>query len=415
MIVKEYIGDYAVGDSIGSGSFGEVYKVTEKNTKKTFAMKKIFKNKIIQNGMGGQVQKEIYILKKIHHPNIVHVYEVLMSKDALYIVMEHIDGGELYGLISRYGILLESKCKKYVRQILDALAFCHGINICHRDIKPQNVLLDKNDNIKIIDFGFASIMEVEDFEYDISNGKTKNNNKNKFGRMEARSDSMKKLGTICGTEDYMAPEILNEERYKGDQIDIWSTGVMIYFLLQCSLPFSSRDKTRTEFNFDDSGDKRISSMGKDFIRYMLKSNPDERYSAVSLLEHPWLSDVDDEDNYKFNIDNISRENVEYSVQEDIKRAIPVRLEFNRPLDISRLMKKIEEMFSEYPEWEITSDHENNVSNVAKMSKDGLHLISINVHQNYIYIDNSEDEEEDDDVFIPLEIMNEVVEIVKKSI
>ena len=414
MIVKEYIGDYAVGDSIGSGSFGEVYKVTEKDTKKIFAMKKIFKNKIIQNGMGGQVQKEIYILKKIHHPNIVRVYEVLMSKDALYIIMEHIVGGELYGLISKYGILLESKCRNYVRQILDALAFCHGTNICHRDIKPQNVLLDDKDNIKIIDFGFASIMEVEDFEDDISNVKNKNHNKNKFGRMEARSASMKKLGTICGTEDYMAPEILNEERYKGDKIDIWSTGVMIYFLLQCNLPFAARDKYRTEFTFDDSGDKRISSIGKDFIRCMLKSNPDERYSAAKLLEHPWLSDIDDNNKYKFNMEDISRENRQFSAQEDIEHAAPVRLEFNRSLSINPVMKRLEKSFSENQEWETTSDRDNNVLNVAKMSKDGLHLIAIDVYNTHIFIHNSDDDD-DDDNFIPLEVMNEVVEIVKNSI
>lgn len=406
MFEKESIGDYYLEDEIGKGSFGEVYKVTEKSSGKIFAMKKIFKNKIIQNGMGKQVQKEIYILKKIHHPNIVRIYEVLMSKDALYIIMEHIVGGELYGLISKYGVLQEEKCRHYVRQILDALAFCHGINVCHRDIKPQNVLLDSNDNIKIIDFGFASIMEIEDFEDDITNDKTK------FAKMEAKSTNMKKLGTICGTEDYMAPEILNEERYRGDKIDIWSTGVMVYFLLQCSLPFSSRDKIRNKFDFDDLGDKRISSIGKDFIRCMLKSNPNERYNASDLIDHPWLSKINSEKN--FNFEELNREEVQESFDQSSfqQNASPVRIELkNIIVDIPSQIKKIKDVFSNYSEWELSSD-EYKVINVAKMSKDGLHLLTIKIYEEYIYIYNSDD---DDDSYIPLEVMDEVAYIVKKSI
>ena len=142
--------------------------------------------------------------------------------------MEYVKGGELFSKIAQYGGKIpETSCKRYVYQICDALDYCHNLNVCHRDIKPQNILLDEKDNVKLVDFGFATIMEMEDTD-----------DFDEFNRgMEAQSYKMRQTHTLCGTDAYMAPELVSRKTYMGDKVDIWAMGTVAYFLLTGKLPF----------------------------------------------------------------------------------------------------------------------------------------------------------------------------------
>lgn len=293
------IGEYETTKTLGTGAFGTVKLAKKKNSDQLFAIKCISKQSILRSRMGSQVKKEISIMKDLDHPNIVRIFEVLMSTEHLYIVMDFVSGGELYAKITRGGRLSDTECRRYVRQLCSALNYCHSRNVCHRDIKPENILLDAHDNVVLADFGFASIMEVdESAEPARRRSQTEDSNsvtsvhldefcpiEAKEGRsMEGSSEVMKAMSTMCGTMSYMAPEILNREKYLGDKADIWSLGVVIYVLLVGFMPFRDEDTKKSEY----SAPKYVEEEASDFVSKMLILEPEERYSARRLLLHPWI-------------------------------------------------------------------------------------------------------------------------------
>lgn len=266
------IGDYITSKTIGTGAFGTVKLAKKRDSETQYAIKSISKQSILRTQMGPQVKKEISIMKGLDHPNIVKIFEVLMSTECLYIVMAFAPGGELYSKITRNGKLSDAECRRYVHQLCSALDYCHSMNVCHRDIKPENILLDKDDNALLADFGFASIIQIDD-------------NVDSDGAMEGQSKVLKKMSTVCGTLPYMAPEILNREKYLGDKVDIWALGVVIYVLLVGFMPFKDTDLTKSNYRVP----KDIERQAADFVSKMLVLEPSKRCSAGLLLKHPWVS------------------------------------------------------------------------------------------------------------------------------
>lgn len=299
------IGDYVTTKTLGTGAFGTVMLAKKKHSETLYAIKSISKQSILRSQMGAQVKKEISIMKGLDHPNIVQIFEVLMSAGHLYIVMDFVSGGELYSKITRTGKLSDSECRRYVRQLCSALNYCHQKHVCHRDIKPQNILLDKDDNALLADFGFASIVKVEEEGEDAGRtdrtNSTCSNVSNVSGlscdsthstsdrTMEGSSKLMKQMSTMCGTMAYMAPEILNRDKYFGDKVDIWALGVVIYVLLVGFMPFKEEDATKAKYSIP----KDVESDAADFVSNMLVLDPRERYSARHLLEHPWVEKQSD--------------------------------------------------------------------------------------------------------------------------
>lgn len=264
------IGEYTTSKTLGTGAFGTVVLGKLKNSETLYAIKAISKQHVIRHRMESQIKKEISIMRDLDHPNIVKIFEVLMSTDYLYIVMEFVSGGELYTKITRGGKLGDRECGKYVHQLCSALSYCHEKNVCHRDIKPQNILINEEDNVFLVDFGFASIM----MPAEESSGTN----------MEGCS-RVKSMSTMCGTAAYMAPEILQRERYFGDKADIWSLGIVIYVLLVGLMPFTDGD-SKTKYTIP----KFVKPQASDFVSKMLIPEPEDRYSATRLLLHPWLKD-----------------------------------------------------------------------------------------------------------------------------
>jgi len=316
------ISNYDIGKEIGSGAFGTVNIAQHRTNGEKVAVKCISKNRIQRRNMGAQVKKEITTMKRLDHPNIVGIREVLMSNSHLYLVLEYCGGGELFTKIATRGKLSENVTKRYFRQIMGAVKFCHNLFVCHRDIKPENILLDAHDNVKIADFGFAAIMEPEpgsdmgeivddqntrlsiidedcehigpieplcDFTPD---SRTSDSPKpNKFRNLPSKR--MQKMSTMCGTTQYMAPEIVNRDSYRGDKADIWSCGIVLFVLLAGYLPFDSHD-SEIVFQKIKAGKfeipRSVSDLARDVITKMLTANPLFRPGAKTILDHKWLQD-----------------------------------------------------------------------------------------------------------------------------
>ncbi|KAI8100107.1 kinase-like domain-containing protein, partial [Halteromyces radiatus] len=208
---RKEVGEYWLGKTLGKGSSGRVKLGVHKVTGQKVAVKIISKSHLNSNAsIEKSVKREIAVMKLIKHPNIINLIDVIDLSDAtnLYLILEYIEGGELFEHLISCGKLTEKEARKYFQQIIFGLDYCHRHLICHRDLKPENLLLDKEKNIKICDFGMASLQPTGSL-----------------------------LQTSCGSPHYASPEIVNAIPYDGSASDIWSCGVILYALLNGHLPF----------------------------------------------------------------------------------------------------------------------------------------------------------------------------------
>jgi calcium/calmodulin-dependent protein kinase I len=256
---------YEFGSEIGKGGFSVVYEATCKKNNKRYAIKRIQKD---EEGVDIELLKrEIYIMKKVDHKNILKLYDVYEDYDHFFLVLELVDGLELFDKIVDRGNYSEQDAANIVRQIVSAVKYLHETGIVHRDLKPENLLSagDGEDEIvKVADFGFAK----------------------NFGE--------EKLVTSCGSPGYVAPEVLTEDTYT-NAVDMWSVGVIIYILLSGYPPFYDdsppkifKKITEAKFDFNDPVWDEVSDSAKDLIRKLLVRNPEDRLSADECLSHPWL-------------------------------------------------------------------------------------------------------------------------------
>ena len=209
---------------------------------------------------------EIEILKNLNHPNIVRLYEVYENKSNIFLVTELCDGCELFEEISSRKQFAEHEAAHVTKQILQAIAFCHGKNIAHRDLKPENLLIDINQkgSIKLIDFGTS----------------------HHYGQEHSNMHAM------YGTPYYIAPEVLTGNYT--EKCDMWSIGVILYIMLCGSPPFNGSDDQiiakvkRGTWEFRGQIWSNISDEAKDIVTKLMTKNPEERLSAVDALDHPWI-------------------------------------------------------------------------------------------------------------------------------
>jgi len=265
-ITKGCVDDfYKFGREIGKGGFSIVYEAVKKETGERFAIKRIQKN---EEGVDiDLLKREIYIMKKVDHPNILKLFDVYEDEDYFFLVLELVEGSELFDKIVDLGNYSEKDAANIVNQIVRAVDYLHSHGIVHRDLKPENLLSageGENEVVKVADFGFAK----------------------NFGE--------EKLVTSCGSPGYVAPEVLTEDTYT-NEVDMWSVGVIIYILLSGYPPFYDESPpkifkkiTEVKYDFDDPAWDDISETAKDLIRRLLVKDPAERLSAKSTLDHPWL-------------------------------------------------------------------------------------------------------------------------------
>lgn len=202
--------EYELQKCIGQGAYAKVYKAIHLPTKTKVAIKLYEKSKLTEKLRQKSIKREIKILSRLNHPNIVNFIDCFATKNHIYLVMELVRGLSLYELLKKQPErkIKENNAKTIIKQILKALVYCHSKCATHRDIKLENVIISSNGEVKVIDFGFSTCIPND-----------------------------KKVKMFCGTPSYMAPEITQKTEYCGPPVDIWATGVLFYVLISGKFPF----------------------------------------------------------------------------------------------------------------------------------------------------------------------------------
>ncbi|KAI9209096.1 SADB-short [Polychytrium aggregatum] len=277
---NQRVGPYILGKTLGVGMTGRVKLGIHMQTKQRVAIKIISKKMIGANGgsnngnNGGgkdntasenkKVEREITIMKLVSHPHVLQLYDVYETDTELFLVLEHVEGGELFDYLVKRGRLSENEALKFFQQIIFGLDYCHKHLICHRDLKPENLLLDKDLNVKIADFGMASLQIT--------------------GKL---------LETSCGSH-LCALDRQQGTKYDGPTSDIWSCGVILFALVTGSLPFDD-ENIRKLLGKVKSGvyiiPEHVNPSIKDLIRKMLTVDPSKRITMAEIMAHPWFCSI----------------------------------------------------------------------------------------------------------------------------
>ncbi|KAM0861118.1 hypothetical protein ACQ4PT_046099 [Festuca glaucescens] len=260
------LGAYQLGRTLGEGSFGKVKHARRRATGEHFAVKILERSKVLSlRGADDQVRREIAALTMLKHPNVVRLHEVAASKTKIYMVLEFVNGGELFDRIAMKKKLSEQEGRRLFQQLIDGMSYCHGKGVYHRDLKPENVLVDRKGNIKISDFGLSALPQ------------------------HLGGDGL--LHTTCGSPNYIAPEVLQNRGYDGSLSDIWSCGVILYIMLVGYLPFDDRNMVvlyQKIFKGDTHIPEWLSPGAQDLLRRILKPDPKKRINMAEIKTHDWF-------------------------------------------------------------------------------------------------------------------------------
>ncbi|KAI8014344.1 CBL-interacting serine/threonine-protein kinase 14 [Camellia lanceoleosa] len=257
-------GKYELGKLLGCGAFAKVYHARNVRTGQIVAIKAVSKQKVLKGGLTAHVKREIAIMRRLRHPHIVRLFEVLATKTKIYFVMEFAKGGELFAKVAK-GRFSEDLSRKYFQQLISAVGYCHSRGVFHRDLKPENLLLDENWELRVTDFGLSAVKD------------------------QIRPDGL--LHTLCGTPAYVAPEILAKKGYDGAKVDIWSCGVILYILIAGYLPFNDPNLMvmyRKIYKGDFRCPKWTSPDLKRFLYRLLDTNPESRITVDEIINDPWF-------------------------------------------------------------------------------------------------------------------------------
>nr|GMC63804.1 CBL-interacting serine/threonine-protein kinase 7-like [Ipomoea batatas] len=251
---------------LGRGGFAKVYQGRRLEDNADFAVKVIDKSATVAT-VEPYILREILAMRRLnHHPNIVKLHEVMATKTKIYLVMELATGGDFLAKLNGGGRPFDNAtARRYFRQLISAVSFCHQNGVAHRDIKLQNLLLDGDGNLKVSDFGLSAL---SDHLKDVS------------------------LETRCGTPAYSAPEVITGKRYDGAKADAWSCGVILFEFLAGRRPFEGHNTSerframiRHEFRFPSS----VSKSARKIIHRLLDPNPLTRPTIEELMmKHPWF-------------------------------------------------------------------------------------------------------------------------------
>ncbi|KAF4637356.1 hypothetical protein G7Y89_g719 [Cudoniella acicularis] len=258
-----HLGMFEIGRPLGKGKFGRVYLVRERSSGFVCALKVLHKNELKHGDAEKQVRREIEIQSNLRHPNILRLFGHFHDSKRIFLILEFAGKGELYKHLRRENRFPEWKAAQYVVQMAAALKYCHKKHIIHRDIKPENILLGIHGEIKLSDFGWS---------------------------VHAPSN---RRDTLCGTLDYLPPEMLKPGRDKNvysNKVDLWSLGVLTYEFLVGEAPFedtpvmTQRKIARGEMTVPSF----VSAEARDLIKRLLVLDPEKRITLDQVQEHPWI-------------------------------------------------------------------------------------------------------------------------------
>ena len=254
-IFKLSYSDFEPLKLLGRGSFGEVILVRLKANKKLYAMKILDKESLKKRKQQIHTKTERDLMVKINCPFIVDIKSAFQDEAKLYLVSEFLQGGDLFFHLheKKKNAFSEEKAKFYIIELVVALDFLHKNNMIYRDLKPENILLDSQGHVKLTDFGLSKIFENEN----------------------------DKAYTVCGTPQYLAPEILLRKGY-GKEVDWWSLGCILYEMIHGRLPFKFKKGEKISINIYKQNlifDNKISEEAKDLIKNLLIFNPENRLGS----------------------------------------------------------------------------------------------------------------------------------------
>jgi serine/threonine protein kinase len=264
------VGPYHFVQPIGQGSFGEVWKVIHSFTGAELACKVINIAAVREDPRTFEnFSNELRANSQICHPGIARLFDVQCDSANIFLILELCGGGPLEDLVRASDGLPEDQAQSFFVQIVQTIAYIHSQNYVHRDVTLQNILLSSDGSPKLTDFGLCKRRELSQL-----------------------------CTTKCGTFVYIAPEMLQCQMYDAFKVDIWSAGICLYSMITNHLPWVIDDNTPAEQVWQVTGeqicsgniiyDERMSDDLRDLLEHMLVVNPDERFTAVDVLAHPWM-------------------------------------------------------------------------------------------------------------------------------
>ncbi|KAH7878446.1 kinase-like domain-containing protein [Lentinula edodes] len=271
------LGPWIIGECVGKGASGRVKIAKHRYTNQLAAVKILPRAPLdsSRNSIATQeakskkhslgIEREITMMKLMNHPNILRIYDVYEGPKELFLVLEYVEGGELFDYLVNRGRLPEPDAICFFKQIIYGLNYAHTFSIIHRDLKPENILISSLSppKIKIVDWGMAAF-----------------------------APPTLQLETSCGSPHYASPEIVNGFKYTGNATDIWSCGVILYALLTGRLPFDDKDVKlllgKVKLGKYDMP-SYIDRSAQDLLSKMLVINVEERITIPEILAHPWLN------------------------------------------------------------------------------------------------------------------------------
>ncbi|OVA02415.1 Protein kinase domain [Macleaya cordata] len=257
--------DYQICEEIGRGRFGTVYRCFSSVSGTFFACKSIDKSLLSDSIDRECLEKEAKIMQIVSgNPNVLQIFDVYEDDNFLHMIFELCEGSDLYDRVSKR-IFSESEAASVISPLMEAIAHCHRRGVAHRDIKPDNILFDSRNRLKLADFGSADCFHE--------------------GRMRG----------IVGTPYYVAPEVISGRDYN-EKVDVWSAGVIMYIMLAGIPPFYGESAAeifeavlRGNLRFPTRIFHSVSPAAKDLLRRMLCKDVSRRFSAEQVLRHPWIT------------------------------------------------------------------------------------------------------------------------------
>ncbi|KAI8491672.1 spermatid differentiation [Branchiostoma belcheri] len=260
---------YRLGVTLGDGSYGCVKRAFSVRLEKDVAVKIINKRVAGKDFLQRFLPRELAIVQRLNHPNIVKVYQIIDTPDKVYTVMEEAPHGDLLEYVQTRGAMSERRARETFRELAEAVSYCHAQDICHRDLKCENILLDAHGHVKLTDFGFARDTPSDD-----------------RGRPTLSQ-------TYCGSAAYASPEVLRGKPYQPSSYDIWSLGVVLYIMVCGTMPFDDSNvrkmlRKQMDRKLNYSSTRVISQECKFLIAQMLTPDASQRVTIDQVLNSRWL-------------------------------------------------------------------------------------------------------------------------------